>query len=461
MTNADGRASLLDGSRRLRLALALGDQEREQRLRPALDADDEILVVAQCLAANHLLDVVESRQVDAVVVAWGLHRLSESILTQIARSRLPMVTLVPDPDSERWKPLPGVILSLDADATAVRQAVKAAWRGDNRVTPPSRSTAEAAAAAPTEAAEPPSVIAVAGGYGSPGRSTVAINLAAALGAVAPTVLVDGDFSAPSLVAYLDRDPSRNLCTLAHAVRENSYAWPRVIADEVQPLGPRSTHGVVLCGLPKREMRGGVSPAFIEQLLAELRRRYRFVVVDVGAELLGSDSAAAVHRAVVATASTVLVVAAADLVGLWHCRTTLSSLTTQLQVDPDHLSLVINRFDARHHHGRAEIEWHLGVPAAAVVPHDHGGAQRAITERRPLVLDPASRAGRALLGLAERTYRGRVRLPADVTRPTRAAWLQRLLRQGVSQRSAAPSGTRRASTADGDTGYSGLERSGQW
>jgi len=301
-----------------------------------------------------------------------------------------------------------------------------------------------------------SVIAVAGGHGSPGRTTVAINLATALGAVAPTVLVDADLSAPSIVAYLDRDPSRNLCTLAHGVRENSFAWSRVIADEVQPIGPRSGHGVVLCGLPKREMRGTVSPPFVERLLAELGARHRFVVVDVGADILGSDSAASVHRTALAAASTVLVVTAADLVGLWHARTTLGLLTDHLQLDRDQLNLVINRLDSRHHHGRAEIEWHLGVPAAAVVPHDYGAAQRAVAEQQPLVLDPTSRAGRALLGLAERTYRGTVRLPREEGRPSRTAWLQRWLPRRVSRRPGARKGPPAPLAVNGVGAPGGLE-----
>lgn len=459
MTDPSGRDAVGEGGFRLRLALALGDQEREQRLRPALDGDDDFLVVAQCLAADHLLDIVHGRQVDAVVVAWGLHRLSEPILAEIARSRLPTVALVPDPDAERWRALAAVTLPLDADAGAVRQGLKAAWRGERRVIRPSRGVPEAAGGSPAAAAgEPPavSVIAVAGGHGSPGRTTVAINLATALGAVAPTVLVDADLSAPSIVAYLDRDPSRNLCTLAHGVRENSFAWSRVIADEVQPIGPRSGHGVVLCGLPKREMRGTVSPPFVERLLAELGARHRFVVVDVGADILGSDSAASVHRTALAAASTVLVVTAADLVGLWHARTTLGLLTDHLQLDRDQLNLVINRLDSRHHHGRAEIEWHLGVPAAAVVPHDYRAAQRAVAEQQPLVLDPTSRAGRALLGLAERTYRGTVRLPREEGRPSRTAWLQRWLPRRVSRRPGARKGPPAPLAVNGVGAPSGLE-----
>ena len=87
----------------LRLALGLGDQELEQRLRPVLDSADELTVVAQCLAADQLLQVAESRQADALLVAWSLHRLTDGVLEQLERPGLLVVLLVPDPHEERWR----------------------------------------------------------------------------------------------------------------------------------------------------------------------------------------------------------------------------------------------------------------------------------------------------------------------------------------------------------------------
>ena len=54
---------------------------------------------------------------------------------------------------------------------------------------------------------------------------------------------------------------------------------------------------------------------IHGVVAELTRHYRYVVIDVGPEVLGTDVAAANHRAVLACAQQVLLVSAADLVGL--------------------------------------------------------------------------------------------------------------------------------------------------
>lgn len=266
---------------------------------------------------------------------------------------------------------------------------------------------------------PFAVIAVAGGHGSPGRTTVAVSLAAALGAVAPTVLLDADSSAPSVAAFLDADPTRSLFMLAHAEPSTPREWARVLESEVQPFSRRSPHGAVLCGVPKPEMRGAVSPTFLEHCVAQLRARYRYVVLDTGAEVFGPE--AALHRAALGLADRVLFVAAADAVGLWRAKTALSALRVTTPGAVDGLALVVNRHDWRHHHPRGEIEWNLGLSAAAVVPFDHAGAQRAAGAAEPLVFDGRSRAGRALLDLAERTHGGALLLPpeagADRRRPT--------------------------------------------
>jgi Mrp family chromosome partitioning ATPase len=119
-------------------------------------------------------------------------------------------------------------------------------------------------------------VAVAGGPGSPGRTTVALGLASAIGCAQSAVLVDLDVTGPSVAAVLDADPTRNLAMLAHAEPSGPGEWSRALAQEVQPLGPGSRWGAVLCGLPKRQLRTVVSAPFVERLVAELRRSYAWV-----------------------------------------------------------------------------------------------------------------------------------------------------------------------------------------
>src|SRR5216684_2984007 len=420
---------------RLRLALGLGDQELEQRLRPAFDAADDMVVVAQCLAADQLVQAAESRQVDAVVVAWSLHRLTDAVLDKLDRSGLPVVLLVPDPHDQRWRGRRGPVMAVGSDDATIRQALGAIRRGESflNLSRPRPIPQPVILKDVDRPASPPSgVIAVAGGAGSPGRTTLAINLAAALGTAAPTVLLEADLCAPTVAAFLDRDPSRNLCTLAHAVREDTHAWASALADELQPLSSQSPLAVVLCGLPKREMRTSISPAFLERVVTEMARQYRYVVIDVGPDWMGTDVAAANHCAILASASQVLLVSASDLVGLWHARTALDQLERQLGIERQNVQLVLNRYDARFHHGRSEVAWHLGAPVVAVIPFDHAAAQRAIAQQRPLVIAANSRASRAMLSLAEGVHTARLRLPVEPTVNAGSdSWWRRLLPGGLA------------------------------
>ena len=71
--------------------------------------------------------------------------------------------------------------------------------------------------------------------------------------------------------------------------------------------------------------------------------------------------------------------------------------------------MLNRYDPAFDFERWQIEGVLSAATAAVVPFDHAGARRAARDGRPLVCDGRSRAGRALLDLAERAHGSRLRL----------------------------------------------------
>jgi len=144
----------------------------------------------------------------------------------------------------------------------------------------------------------------------------------------------------------------------------------------------------------------------------LTAHYRNVVLDVGAAVLGE--AGAVHRTALRMATRVLLVAAPDLTGLWQAKAAMRLWRDHLHLDDDRLAFVLAGHDPRHHHSRSEIEFALGLPVAAVIPHDHRALQRALAEQRPLVLDDKSRAARALLDLAGRVHGGEIDLPPETS-----------------------------------------------
>jgi MinD superfamily P-loop ATPase len=427
----------------LRVALGLGDQELEQRLRPALEAASDLRIIAQCLAADQLLELVQSQQVDVLVVAWTLHRLSGTLIDQLERPGVTLVMLVADPLEQRWLARRGPVLPVDSEPDTVHQAILASRPG-GRSLPPSVASREPVPLKPADRPRPMSggVIAVTGGAGSPGRTSLSLNLATALGSVVPTALVELDLCAPAVAAYVEADPSRNICTLAHAVRDDPRAWGSALSEELQPLGSSAPNAVVLCGPPKREMRTSVAPPLVERLLDELAQRYHWVIVDVGPEWLGIETVAASHRTALARAAHVVLASAADFVGLWHARTALDQLERLIDLDRSRVNLVINRHDPRFHHSRHEVEWHLGAPVVALIPFDQPAFQQAISEQRPVVLDPTSRAGRALITFAEGLHTGQLQLPVIGASRSRLPWWRRLL-----QRQTAPVVTRSFARAD--------------
>jgi Flp pilus assembly CpaE family ATPase len=380
-----------------------------------------------------------------LLAADDLHRLGAGALAELGRVGQPLVLLARGGDDESAS----AVLPLDADGPAVCAALRAAARGERSFPRPRRpERTESPPPEPAPAEGSAAVLVVVGGHGGPGRTTVALGLAAALGAVAPAALVEADLDAPAAAAYLNLDPSRNLCMLAHAEPGSPAAWRREVAREAQPLADASPHGVVLCGPPKRAMRPLVTPGLLERLVAELRRTQRYIVLDVGADLAGPE--AATHRAALALADRVLVVAVADLLGLARAQATLALLGA-FGVDQEKVALVLNRHDRRAHWGRSEVERHLGRPVAAVVPCDHARAARAARAQRPLVLDRRSRAARALLDLAGRVHGGRVLLPPEPRPPGRwaalvraaglpAAWAARLRRRRAASEESAAGGS---------------------
>jgi len=436
----------------LRLVVGLGDQDREQQLLPPLQDAGTVTVVVRCLSADQLLQCVGNQVVDAALVAASLHRLADDLLTELLRSDLPLVVLVAPADAPAWRDTRATILPLDASPDVVRAALLATAQGAGRGTrSPTRDapsaqgqhtqagstdagrsaprmkgardahepsvTSETPAIATGEPSTGIAVVAIWSGPGSPGRTTLAVNMAAALGLVMPTVLVDADLDAPSVTAALDLDPTRNIGMLAHGDPQMAREWEHAISQEVQPLTPQSPQSVVLGGLSRPAMRDALTRRFSDRLVVELQRRYRFVILDIGTRLDGTDGA--FHRVLLEAAGQILLVVAADLVGLWRGRVALDQLALLPQISRCRVALVLNGYDRRYHHDVAAVSRALGVPVAAVIPHDDRGVQRALAEQRPVIFDRRSKAGQAVLDLAGRMHGGSIALP--VTEPRTTGW----------------------------------------
>jgi len=205
---------------------------------------------------------------------------------------------------------------------------------------------------------------VASGKGAPGKTTLAIAIAAALGDSGWSVaLVDADLRGGNVAPYLGLDPRRGLVGLAVA----GGPLDARLATELQE-GPGCA---VLAGVERPELAAALTSELVTGAIARLRSRYDRVVVD-----LGSPPATGVLQA----ADHVLLVTAPDLVSLWNARLALRSLGEH---GGGHWSLVVNRREGREHYEADEIERALGLPVLGTVREDRPAARRAIDRQVPL------------------------------------------------------------------------------
>lgn len=421
----------------MRVLAAIADPKLEASLIPDLVVGGR-LRIDTCASARELLESLResARGWGAILTHDDLPHLHAGALEELVRRGLPLVILARDPEDARWSGVPAVVLPHDATPREIEEGLEGALAGERRAggapgyrqprgtvgeghAPPAdlvatrsavhagRVAAAAVGAPEGEAgAEAPwaaTVYTVASGAGAPGRTTVALALATALGGVAPTLLIDADLAGPSVAAHLDADPSKNLYMLAGAAPRTAAEWDRALAEELLQLGTEAPQAMVLCGVPRGGRGGKVTPQFLGRALDVLGRRFRHIVVDVGADLAGGDGAAALHRAAVTLADHVLLVGSGEIPGLRRQLDAFEYLLEHLRVERRRVALVVNRHDRATDHPPAEIERAFGQPLAALVLADYRAVKRALAAQHSVVLERRSRAAAALLELAARAH----------------------------------------------------------
>jgi Mrp family chromosome partitioning ATPase len=166
------------------------------------------------------------------------------------------------------------------------------------------------------------IIAVWGPTGAPGRTTVAVNIAAELAALGvSTALVDADTYGGSVAQALSLlDEAPGIAAAARAADQGTLDLPALAR-----LAPEVGRGMrVITGIPKAERWPEIRPAALERILALSRSLAEVVVVDCGFNLeddeeLSYDTVAPRRNAATLTtlslADEVLAIGTCDPVGL--------------------------------------------------------------------------------------------------------------------------------------------------
>jgi MinD-like ATPase involved in chromosome partitioning or flagellar assembly len=392
-----------------------------------------LTVVRRCVDVGELLAVAGTGQAAVVVIAAGLRRLTSDAIQRLTSAGVAVVGVYPAADARSRSRLEqmGVptVVADDAGAEALTDAARtavlalselpadgrrpAAGVSDprsalppNRTDPLDRIPCDIDQS-PGQLSRPGRVIAVWGPTGAPGRTTVALNLAAeAAETGAPTLLIDADTYGgviANALGLLDESPGlAGACRLAANGRLDRSG----LAGLSWTVGPMT----VLTGIARADRWPEVRPSAIPAVLQVARELATVVVVDCGFGLeadeeISFDTAAPRRNgatlAVLQAADLVIAVGAADPPGTERLVRGLAELLLAApQADP---RVVLNRqrrTAATADEAATAVGRFAGLGVLAVLPEDREATDKAWRQAMPLTQVAASSPLRtAIRGLA--------------------------------------------------------------
>jgi Flp pilus assembly CpaE family ATPase len=406
---------------------AISDPRREAELAAELhESDLGLTVVRRCVDIADLLAAGAAGLAQAVVVSADLRRLDRAAVHRLRDTGLVVVALAPDDAGTRARLHRlgiEVVVGDRAVAASVAEAVLGAVRDRHEEREP--------APAPPYPSEPVSgngrVVAVWGPVGAPGRSTVAVNLAAEIAGLGhSTLCVDLDTYGAALAQLVGLlDDGSGVAAACRAANAGSLdvSTLRRLAVEVRPCLR------MLTGIIGAHRWPELRPALVDVLVDQARRAYDFVVVDVGFcleqdEELSYDTVAPRRNgaavSVLRSADLTIAVAGADPLGIARFVGAVADLPRSPHAAP-HIT-PINRV-RRSAIGRGDpsqqIALALGryadISEAVMVPDDPVTADTAVaTGRVWCEVAPASPARQAVRDLAGRLA-GHATAPASTRR----------------------------------------------
>ena len=233
------------------------------------------------------------------------------------------------------------------------------------------------------------VIVLCAPKGGTGRTTLAINVAAALRQLSrePVALVDADYAAPAVDVALNVDAERDISDLIpRLARLDEQLVSSVLREHASGIK-------VLLAPPPSDLSSTLSLPKVQRILSILKRMVPWVVVDLGLPL--NETA----FAFLDSADRILVSVLPEMVGLRNARVLLEELDSQGYSDTK-VSLVLNRADIKGGVSKRDIRERLRVTFEHTVPDDQPLATHSINRGVPLVIShPRSAVARGVRGIA--------------------------------------------------------------
>jgi MinD-like ATPase involved in chromosome partitioning or flagellar assembly len=361
------------------IALCL-DRRMQERVATEATASGHV-VTTRTTIGRELVAALGAREVDVAVVGASRGRLSAEVVAACDRAGVRLVVLAAGESERRHALALGVYDALDAGADW--SALEPSLRGVPAV--PSR------AGGPLGAEDASRVIAVWGPAGAPGRTSIAITIAAELAALGHSVaLADADpyggATAPAL-GLLDEAPGfAAACRLAAS---DSLTHDELVRVAQRYASPRGAFWV-LTGIGRAARWPELTADRVERVLARCRTWVEYTVVDVGFSLetdeeITSDLYAPRRNAATLSAlqgaDDVVAVGLADPVGLSRLLRSFGDLVEAAPERQPHVLVNRVRASAVGANPFGQVASTLsrfgGVEAAALIPDDPAGFDLAV------------------------------------------------------------------------------------
>jgi MinD-like ATPase involved in chromosome partitioning or flagellar assembly len=397
-----------------------------------LSRSREYLVLKRCVDVADLMAAATTGQADLALVALEVPGLDPTALDHLHRHRIRVIGIeAADPTTAEVARVRRVEVRTRLAAAEIERVVEVLAADPDPDPLGLVSTVREATLPPGDPGAPPgaSVIACWGPQGAPGRTTVAIGIAAELARrELTTLLIDADpwgGAVAQQLGVLDEVSGVLAASRWRASRELAVRS----ADVQRGIG---VHLRVVTGLPRPDRWAEVRPGTIEQL-CELGRRTGRVVVDTGFSLeddpggeVGSARRGrnAMTLAALSSCDQIVVVGSADPVGLARLARGLSDLTdTAPGVVP---RVVVNRMRPTLGWSEKEIIGLVSgfgkVEGIHVLPEDRRAVDAALVSGDFLTQGPLAKAISSLVdvlspeSMTPVTRRGIRRRKAGTARP---------------------------------------------
>jgi pilus assembly protein CpaE len=249
--------------------------------------------------------------------------------------------------------------------------------------PPARPAAPAVPSAPRGI-----VTVVLSGKGGVGKTVVAVNLAATLGAHANRVaLLDFSMQFGDVAAALNLPTERTVTDLLM----DEHTADGGLVQQAMVEGPAGVS--VLLAPTSPEVADFVTAKHLRELIGVLRGSYDHIVIDTAAYLTEAS------LGILDLAQHVVLVTDLSVTGVKNARLTRGVLDT-LRIDPELVYIVANHRESAGELDRTGAESFLGARIASEIPHDAAVVASSVNEGVPFVVSsPATAVSAAVRAVA--------------------------------------------------------------